>query len=158
MPEFDLDAALNQTQVTPLVCPVAGCGGAMVEDYVDADTDDYGRFTDEFTIWSKCVTCDQHVDNVYKLAGADFGSGRSPEYDATCEAAWLRDRHCPVCSGLTKIDFDVDTEDIKDSVEEGERFLRITCIGVPGDDDQDEEQGCGVSWTAVYKFDRATTI
>lgn len=163
MPEFDLDAALSQPQVTPPVCLVTGCGGNMVEDYIDADTDDYGRFTDEFTVWSKCWKCDQSVDNFYKLAGADFGSGRSPEYDAKCEAAWLGTRQCPVCGGLTKISFDVDTEDIKDSVEEGERFLRVTCIGALGhagyaDDDEDLEQGCGVSWTAVYKFDRATPI
>lgn len=168
MPDFDLDSALaaGYTHAAPLACPCPGCGGTLAESQVDADTNDYGRFTDEFVIWSECDRCQQLVQNLYVLSEVEYGSGRSQEYDARCGAEWRNSRECPTCGGLTKIEFDVDTEDIKDSEEEGLRYLNVHCIGRPyegGDDDGDDgrgewDNGCDHMWMAVYKFLRADLV
>lgn len=157
MPDFDLDAALSAPRYAPQVC--SACGGPMQETTVEADDDDLGRFTDEFSIWSRCDRCGRHEESLYKMAPpeapqAGWDRQERGEYRRVSQWQADPDRRCSTCGSLTKIDFEVDVNDIKDTQsdpdEEGfdERYLSATCI---------EDRGCGDSWTVVYKFDRVAS-
>ena len=117
-------------------------------------------FRSTFTIWSECPWCLRDVESVYVLDSTQW-DGVSPEQSAHWAALWQANRNCPSCGGRTRLDFDVAVEDIRDSEEEGLRYVNLTCVGDPGDEADEpawDAVGCGVRGQAVYKFSEATSL